>query len=147
LGHGVDALNNGTLEQSLQYWRESNQNSCRYWNPLGNGGLQKSQVLDALDAQGIIVRRSGIMDGMGCNYSHALGTNKPLFDNWVVQLKAMVKEERNHPSILVWSIENELTLINARNCGILKQVEPQLPETRCAVLPPVELDVRRGQRS
>ena len=32
----------------------------------------------------------------------------------------MVKEERNHPSIFVWSIENELTLINARNFGLLE---------------------------
>ncbi len=77
-------------------------------------------------AHGVIARRDGIMDGMGCNYLHAIGGNKELFDNWMIQLRAWVKEERNHPSIFAWSMENELTLINARNCGQLKPVEPRI---------------------
>jgi beta-galactosidase len=133
-GAGVDGLNNGTLEESFAYWRDANQNHCRYWNPLGNGGLEKSKVLDVLDAHGMIVRRDGIMDGMGCNYLGNLGGNEALFDNWIPQLQAMVKEERNHPSIFAWSMENELTLINARNFGLLKQVEPRITRAAKAVM-------------
>ncbi len=66
----------------------------------------------------------------GLQLHAAIGGNKDLFDNWMVQLQAMVKEERNHPSIFAWSIENELTLINARNLGQLDRVEPRI--TRAA---------------
>jgi len=131
---GIDALSNGSLQDSLNYYRASNQNSCRFWNPLPAGGIERSKILDGLDAAGIIVHRSGIMDGMGCNYSHALGADPALFDNWITQLKAQVKEERNHPSILIWSIENELTFINARNCNVLDFVEPHITRAAKAVM-------------
>ena len=71
---------------------------------------------------------------MGCNYMGNLGGNEALFENWIPQLQAMVKEERNHPSIFAWSIENELTLINARNFGLLKQVEPRITRAAKAVM-------------
>ena len=129
-GPGVDGFSAGTVQETVDYFRQSGQNHIRYWNALGSAGLTKSQVLDALDAHGIIARRDGIMDGMGCNYLHAIGGNQELFDNWMIQLRAWVKEERNHPSIFAWSIENELTLINARNLGQLKPVEPRI--TRAA---------------
>ena len=34
--------------------------------------------------------------------------------------------ERNHPSIMVWSIENEITFINSRNWGLAQWVEPAI---------------------
>jgi beta-galactosidase len=46
----------------------------------------------------------------------------------------MVKEERNHPSILIWSIENEITFINSRNLGLQQQVEPQIERGARAVM-------------
>ena len=49
-----------------------------------------------------------------------------LFDNWRTQLRAWVKAERNHPSIFIWSVENEITYINARNLGWLPQEEPEI---------------------
>ena len=127
---GVDAAGNGTVQETVDYMRRTHANHIRYWKPTGCGGLPNSRVLDELDANGVIARRDGIMDGMGCNYLHAIGGNKDLFDNWMVQLRAWVKEERNHPSIFAWSIENELTLINARNLGQLDGVEPRI--TRAA---------------
>ena len=42
----------------------------------------------------------------------------------------MVREERNHPSIMIWSLENEITFINSRNLGLSKDVEPDI--TRAA---------------
>lgn len=56
------------------------------------------------------------------------------FDNWIHQLKAWVKAERNHPSIFIWSIENEITYINARNFGWLDQVEPEIERAINAVM-------------
>ncbi len=37
-----------------------------------------------------------------------------------------MKAERNHPSVFVWSIENEITFINIRNLGLLKYTEPEI---------------------
>jgi hypothetical protein len=139
---GGDAHNapNPPVAESMKYYRKANQNSYRFWNPLYTGKVEKARALDELDAVGMIVRRNSIMDGMGCNYAHALAKDPALFDNWILQLKAMVKEERNHPSILIWSMENELTLINARNCGILDAVEPHIKRAAKALL---ELDPTR----
>ena len=46
-----------------------------------------------MEQRGIIVRRSGIFDGEGANYLHQLANGTELFDNWIEQLKAWVKEE------------------------------------------------------
>ncbi|MBN1417255.1 MAG: hypothetical protein JXP34_00675, partial [Planctomycetes bacterium] len=112
-------------EAAIAYWRESGQNMWRFWGRTF-GGLSKREALDLMDARGIIVRRSGLFDGQGANYLHGLADNRELFDNWIVQLTSQVREERNHPSILVWSIENEITFINSRNLGLSKRVEPEI---------------------
>jgi beta-galactosidase len=112
-------------EAAIAQWRANGQNTWRFWGQQF-GGLDKHKALDLMDARGIIVRRSGIFDGEGANYLHQLANGKELFDNWIEQLRAWVKEERNHPSILIWSIENEITFINSRNLGLHKEVEPQI---------------------
>jgi beta-galactosidase len=112
-------------EAAIAHWRASGQNTWRFWGQQF-GGLDKQKTLDLMDARGIIVRRSGIFDGEGANYLHQLANGRELFDNWIEQLKAWVKEERNHPSILIWSIENEITFINSRNLGLHQTVEPQI---------------------
>jgi beta-galactosidase len=133
-GFGVDGSGQSTVQETVDHLRQSHANHIRYWKTVGCGGLTNSQVLDEMDAAGIVARRDGIMDGMGCNYLHAIGGNKGLFDNWEIQLRAWVKEERNHPSIFAWSIENELTLINARNLGQLDGVEPRIKEAARIVM-------------
>ena len=74
------------------------------------------------------VRRSGIFDGEAASYLLVDDgkARTDLFDNWRTQLRAWVKAERNHPSIFVWSVENEITFINARNLGLLPQEEPEI---------------------
>lgn len=116
-------------EAAIATWRKHGQNSWRFWG-RHFGGLGPQKALDLMDARGIIVRRSGIFDGEGANYLHQLANGKELFDNWMAQLTAWIKEERNHPSILIWSLENEITFINSRNLGLIKQVEPEI--TRAA---------------
>jgi len=120
-------------EAAIAQWRRSGQNMWRFWGRQF-GGLDKQQALDLMDAQGIVVRRSGIFDGQGANYLHQLANGTALFDNWIVQLEAQVREERNHPSILLWSIENEITFINSRNLGLSATVEPQIARAARAVM-------------
>ena len=112
-------------EATIALWQRNGQNMWRFW---GNrfGGLDRHKALDLMDARGIIVRRTGIFDGQGANYLHGLADNKELFDNWLAQQKAQVRSERNHPSILIWSMENEITFINSRNLGLIKEVEPHI---------------------
>ncbi len=120
-------------EGAIAQWHAHGQNTWRFWGQQF-GGLDKQQALDLMDQRGIIVRRSGIFDGEGANYLHQLANGTELFDNWIDQLKAWVKEERNHPSILIWSIENEITFINSRNLGLHKTVEPQIARAARAVM-------------
>jgi beta-galactosidase len=74
------------------------------------------------------VRRSGIFDGEVASYLLVQDgkANTALFDNWREQLRAWVRAERNHPSVFIWSLENEITYINARNFGWLPQIEPEI---------------------
>ena len=53
---------------------------------------------------------------------------KPLAPNWFDHLAAWIKGERNHPSIMLWSVENEINFINARNMGQLDIWEPILTQ-------------------
>src|SRR5262249_3150359 len=94
-------------ELALQDWKKSGQNMFRYWGERPWTGQSQEETLDFFDRNGILVRRSGIFDGEAASYQLVDGdkVNQALFDNWVHQLKAWVKTERNHPSIFIWSIE------------------------------------------
>lgn len=138
-------------EAAIALWRRNGNNTWRFWGDRF-GGLDRQKALDLMDARGIIVRRTGIFDGQGGNYLHGLVEQttvngkqvtvgfKDLYDHWIEQLQAQVKSERNHPSILVWSIENEITFINSRNWGLSQYVEPEVARAARAVM---ELDPTR----
>jgi len=51
-----------------------------------------------------------------------------LLENWKDQMIAQVKGERNHPSIMIWSIENEYLYINCINLygGLMDQFEAEV---------------------
>ena len=112
-------------EGAIALWKKHGQNMWRFWGDRF-GGLDRHQALDLMDRSGIIVRRTGILDGQGANYLGGLSNNPELYDHWLDQQKAQLRSERNHPSILIWSIENEITFINSRNLGQIKNVEPQI---------------------
>jgi beta-galactosidase len=131
--------------EAIAFWRASGHNMTRFWGQ-SFGGLDREQTLALMDREGILVRRSGIFDGQGANYLGGLVESvtvdgkqmnrgfKDLFDNWIVQLEAQVKAERNHPSIFIWSIENEITFINSRNLGMSAWVEPEIARGARAVM-------------
>ena len=90
----------------------------------------------------MVVRRNCSLDGetIGSNFSE----NDPeirkkqggseikvaLMKNWRDQCVAQVKGERNHPSIQIWSIENEFAFINLinllGNCPLMDQYEDEI---------------------
>ncbi len=114
------------------YWKKSGINTVRYWGQQPWVGDSQEATLDYFDAIGMPIRRSGIFDGEGASYNLVETRNgknvarKALFDNWIRQTKAQIKAERNHPSIFVWSIENEITFINIRNLGLHDPCEPEI---------------------
>ena len=131
----ADLLHNGQLEnpeQAVNDWRKAGVNMVRYWGTEPWTGKSQAEALDFLDAHGVVVRRSGIFDGEVASYLLVENKDgktvprKELFDHWREQLRAWVKGERNHPSVFIWSIENEVTYINTRNFGWLPYVEPEI---------------------
>ena len=110
-------------EANLAMLHEHSQNIIRLWGPMWDRSAH--EVLDICDRSGMVVRYTGIFDGEGANYMGGLNDPK-LFANWYPQLRAWVKSDRNHPSLLIWSIENEVTFINAHNLGLMGPVEPMV---------------------
>jgi beta-galactosidase len=122
------------------YWKKTGINTVRYWGQRPWIGDSQEETLDWFDSIGMPIRRTGIFDGEGGSYNlteQKDGKNvarKKLFDNWIRQMQAWVKAERNHPSVFVWSIENEITFINIRNFGLHDPCEPEIRRAVQAVM-------------
>ncbi|MHB8969363.1 MAG: glycosyl hydrolase 2 galactose-binding domain-containing protein [Pirellulaceae bacterium] len=89
-------------------------------------GQEPEQALTFMDRGGALIRRTGYLDGEAAGYMPAVLPE--LGKNWIDHLQAWIKGERNHPSIMIWSVENELNFINARNLGQLDVWEPVLAD-------------------
>ena len=115
-------------EEAVKDWKKAGDNTFRYWGYRPWTGKSQEETLDFFDAHGTTVRRSSIFDGEVAPYLLVDDgkARTDLFDNWRTLLRAWVKAERNHPSIFIWSVENEITYINARNLGWLPQEEPEI---------------------
>ncbi len=143
--HGWNmGINGSNPDQWLAYYRKTNQTMMRMSGATQGGvrpffGMSPDEALDWMDTKGIPVRRCGILDG------EAIGSmaieNDPeleklygskvkmeLMNNWVDQMVAQVKGERNHPSIQIWSIENEWLFINCINLygGLMDEFEREV---------------------
>lgn len=108
-------------------------------------GLNQRQTLEYMDEHGFMVRRCVNFDGMLASYELTERVPGPdgkpvrvarraLFDNYMTDALAAVRGQRNHPSVFIWSIENEITYINSRNFGTLDIVEPELQKVSDAVM-------------
>ena len=109
-------------------------------------GLEPSQALDFFDQNGVVVRRCGPLDGEAIGYS-AIETDPDLkklynseikmdlMQNWRDQMVQQVKGERNHPSVMLWSLENEWLFINCINLygGLMDQFEAEVKKCSDAV--------------
>ena len=104
--HGFADINPLSVDGLLK----NHESMLRVWAP----DQKTDALLDECDAKGMPVRRTGTFDGQGAGYKM---DNPALFDNYREQLVAWVKGQRNHPSIFIWSIENEITFINGHVSG------------------------------
>lgn len=102
--------------QSLAVWRKHGQNMFRLWGTSGWDGLDIQHTLDFFDANGMCVRWTGIFDGEGAAGFYNL-TRPALWHNYRDQLAAWIRGQRNHPSVFIWSVENEITFINGHVFG------------------------------
>ncbi len=105
--------------------KTTHQTMIRLW---GEGDKPRARILDECDERGMNVRSSGIFDGEMASYGLSKD-GKPhaaLFANWKAQMRQWIRNERNHPSIFIWSIENEVAYINSLNLGQADVVEPEL---------------------
>ncbi len=116
----------------LQIYRDTHQRTMRLMMPGQGGGqwrwygMTLPTALDFFDRNGVCVRRNGMIDGEAIGYQFSEGDDAlkkkygteikaQLMRKWREQTLAQVRAERNHPSIQIWSIENEFAFINLIN--------------------------------
>jgi hypothetical protein len=121
-----------TIEDWVKDYRAKNQRTMRLMNPGQNGetrnwGLPQAQMLDFMDRHGVVIRRNGLIDGEVIGYSFsesdpdikaAQGGSEmkiALMNNYRDQFAQLIRAERNHPSINMWSFDNEFIYINLIN--------------------------------
>lgn len=138
--HGMcDQHHEQTREQWLDFQRKSHQTTMRFWATRWYD-LPPEAALTFFDRNGIVVRRSGMLDGEAIGYMAVendpdLKKESPikmdLMRNWRDQLVAQVMAERNHPSVMIWSIENEWLYINCINLysGLMDRFEAEVLRT------------------
>lgn len=124
--HGwADCFTAGDAQSWIAFYRKSNQQMMRFWGTNWMG-MAPEKALDFFDQQGVVVRRSGILDGEAIGYmaiendpdlkkQYNSTIKMQLMENWKDQMVAHVKGERNHPAVMIWSIENEWLYINCIN--------------------------------
>jgi hypothetical protein len=126
--HGrADLVDYGRADdEATAVWKSHGQDMERMWGEGTFSGLTPDDALDYYDSHGVVIRRTGIFDGEAARYQLTDGNHvrQELFDNWQAQLLAWAKGERNHPSIFIWSIENEIAYINANVFGLTPVVDP-----------------------
>lgn len=133
-------------EEWLAFQRKSNQNIMRFWGMEWHG-MSPNDALSWFDTNGVVVRRSGLLDGQRIGYwaiendpllrdLYKSEIKMELMQNWKEQMVAQVKAERNHPSVMVWSLENEWLYINCINLygNKMDEFEAEVKKVSDAVL-------------
>ena len=141
-------------QEALSTWEKTGQNMFRLRFQFPWAGMTQNEALHFFDEQGIPVRKTvSTFDGQMASYK-AVETikengkkkqvaRKDLHDNWRKQIAARVKYQRNHPSVFVWELDNEVVYINNRNRGWLEETESEFTKAAEMI---AELDRQgRGQ--
>lgn len=145
-----------TAESFVKAYRQANVRLMRYATAGQGGdntlwrGMEIPKALDFMDRSGLVVRRNCPLDGeaIGSHFSESdpeirkkQGGSEmkvKLMQNWRDQCVAQVKGERNHPSIQIWSIENEFAFINLinllGNSPLMDQYEVEIAKCHDAVM-------------
>ena len=122
-----------TKEEWLAQYRKSGQRLMRLatagqaGEAMGWMGLSPDEARDFFDRSGVVVRRNSTLDGESIGYAFSENDEAmkkkhggselkvELMNNVRDQFLAQIKGERNHPSIQIWSMENEFAYINLIN--------------------------------
>ena len=129
--HGwADLQPGGSPQEFVANYRKTRQKTMRYMGISQGGvnwnGLEPTQALDFFDSNGVVVRRCGPVDGEAIGYNaiendpelqklYNSNIKMDLLNNVRDQMVAQVRGERNHPSVMLWSLENEYLFINCIN--------------------------------
>ncbi|MFW6286385.1 MAG: glycosyl hydrolase 2 galactose-binding domain-containing protein [Candidatus Sumerlaeota bacterium] len=109
-----------TPEEMLADMRATNQDVFRWRIGLGESrekfaGLNLREFLNFADENGIIVRPTFPFEGMFGNYQRNPADVPELWDHTAQMVGQIARGLRNHCSIMVWSLQNEVVLINIRS--------------------------------
>ena len=111
----------GAVQQTKAYaenWfsicRESGVNSVRL-----HAEPHPAYYLDAADEMGMLIVDETAIYGSG----KAMDASSPVFlDNCRRHVQELVKRDRNHPSVVIWSLENEMRWVEGRD--VYKNIFP-----------------------
>ncbi len=131
LGALGSAFNTRAAERQLEILKEMGVNALRTaHNPPA------PELLDLCDAMGILVMNEAYDSWKMPKVKNGYGS---LFDDWSEQdLRALVRRDRNHPSVVMWSIGNEVKELEdavvgppmgARLTAIAHEEDPTRPTT------------------
>jgi beta-galactosidase len=147
----AELIQGPTRQEWLDNYRAKKQSFQRMSGVAQNGGVRWNGMtfnegLDWCDRNGVVIRRSGILDGEAIGYMavetdedlkklYKTEIKQQLLNNWRDQMVAQVKAERNHPSIHLWSLENEFLYINCINLygGLMDEFEREVGKVGQAV--------------
>lgn len=122
-------------------WQEMGVNMFRRRFQFPWNGLSPRGTLNWMDDVGMPVRmNAATFDGQVASYRLAEGegedrrARRDLFDRWHAQMMNGVDTFKNHPSVFIWELDNEIVYINGRNFGVLDHVEPEFTKTSNAIL-------------
>ncbi len=111
-----------TDAQKLAHFYEGNNRFERFSADIGGqiGITNRSEQLDWADKHGIAGRLSTMIDGMFITYTLE---NPVVWENFKEHVEQVIKNNRNHPSVIVYSLENELLMINGVNIHGPKEMD------------------------
>ena len=110
-------------EEKNRFTRFSANRKTRTFLPTREGRLE------FYDRNGIPGRLCSMIDGMRISYQlgdtkvnqttgeRFIEPNRPVWESWERHMRQLTKAYRNHPSVLVYQVENELIYINGMNRG------------------------------
>jgi beta-galactosidase len=110
------AFNLRAAERQLEIMKEMGANALRITHNPG-----APELLDLCDRMGILV----IAETFDCwHWGKTPNDYARLFNDWSeLDLRAMIRRDRNHPSVIMWSIGNEIVKVEApENADIAKRL-------------------------
>ncbi len=114
-----------TPKQWLKAWREQGNRFHRISYDHDKVFKTREAALDFFDTHGIPGRLSTCIDGMFITHD----LNNPLvWKNFQQHVQQVVKAYRNHPSIMMYSLGNEMMFVTAflRNGGNFREIEKRM---------------------